>query len=86
MGLNYDKMQKELNSLAENTCLNLGLDSVQILATSNSNSDCVTVEHEAGYGSLLARVGQARNFVMRQDTYVKRNAWDETYNDDEEEL
>lgn len=76
---------KELDKMAETIALNLGLGCVIILAESNSVENYTTTEFQAGFGSLMSRISLARNYVIRQDTYTKRQAWDTTYESNDEQ-
>lgn len=86
-GERAERIHKRLGEIAEMAMLELGLDCIQILAVACDDvgkENETYIDHEAGHGMLHARINLARNFVMRKDTYIKREAWDSAYGDSEE--
>lgn len=68
-----NNISSQLNSFCENLALNIGASSVLILVE-RINEDKTYVEHTACTGSVSACITLARNFAIRQDTYVKKSA------------
>lgn len=74
-----DALEKAIELLSEH------FDSVQIIATKKDDEDEDTdLLCEHGSGSIYARVGSVRDWLLRQDEYTRQYAKDEEGDDDDD--
>jgi len=72
------KLQEAVDALA----LELGLDSVLLIATKSSVDSGTSSSAVRMAGNFYASLGAAREWIQMQDGYVARRSWDQTYKDD----
>lgn len=67
-----NNIQELLDKAAQD--LSEHVDSVQIFCTLHQGDATVTAAYDSGSGNIFARIGQIKDWVIRQDQFTKTHA------------
>ena len=71
MDMNHDEIVAELKKRCESIRMELGIDSVQIMASSEVDDGENEFAYFTGVGSMYSRIGLAHDFLIEQEELRK---------------